>query len=99
MHDPEARVLPTSYSYDGLNGLSLAIANQGTRTARLADQASLYLLLDADDTPLWFHFLTTPASPGDLLLPPQGSATLSDPYVAYNGAASRIAVFFDFADQ
>jgi hypothetical protein len=99
LQDPEAKLTPTAYNYDTTNGLTLALANTGTRAARLADGASLYLLLASDDTPLWFRALATPAAPGDLVVAASGSATLSDPTVAYNGTSGRILVFFDFADD
>lgn len=94
--DPEAHLVPAAYHYDAASGLTLVVENRGRRAAHLVDGASIYLLIDGDDSPLWFNALT---STGALVVAAAGSTTLSDATVPYNGNADRMLVFFDFADE
>ncbi|MBI5510355.1 MAG: hypothetical protein HY903_16490 [Deltaproteobacteria bacterium] len=99
LHDLAAHLAPVSYTYDAMNGLVVSLTNDGSAPATVYDGGSLYLMLDADRAPLWFHGLQTPTSPYSATIAVDGAMTLRDPDVAYHGTAARLLLLFAYEDE
>jgi len=98
--DPLSKPVPTGYSYDqGTKTLSVTVENVGMVAAKIFGLSSFYILLDSQDTILWWHTLRTGASPDEAVIPAGSSVTLVDPSVHYEGSGTRLRVFLDWADE
>lgn len=96
--DPLGECLPLSYSYGVAEGLEVPFENIGTGSCTVAGGFSRWLLLDSDDAPLWWIFLTDGMQPPNGIVAPgnTGAVTRGDP--DYAGTGEAIHAWIDFED-
>jgi hypothetical protein len=94
----DAKLIPTQYTLDNEGKLSVTFKNEGSGSGYMVPDKSFskYILLDDDNSPLTWGFLTKNLSPIGEVVPGQSGAATAVSGVAFAGTSKKVLVYIDF---
>ncbi len=96
--DPLAECIPTSYTYDQVEGLVVPFENTGAGPCTVDGGFSRWVLLDSEGEPLWWIFLLDDIQPPDGIVAPGNTGVVENNNSLYSGVGRSIHAWIDFED-
>jgi hypothetical protein len=94
----DAKIIPTQYTLNNEGRLSVTFKNEGSGSGYMVPDKSFskYVLLDDDNSPLTWGYLTENLSPIGEIVPGQSGAVTESSSVTFAGTSKKVLVYIDF---